>query len=102
MDALLVALVVFLFLPVFIIIGAGIMAFSIANVASVTASSSAVLCERGALRMCNFYDHSFISIQNMQRLLTIVGIAIFTCSESVLQIHLDVTVLRSTLAKECI
>jgi hypothetical protein len=36
----------------------------------------------------------------MQGLLTIFGIAIVTCSEIVLQIYLEVTVLRSTLMKE--
>jgi hypothetical protein len=51
--------------------------------------------------MCHFCNHSFpIIIQKMQRLLTIIGIPIVTCSEIVLQIHLEVTVLCSTLAKE--
>jgi hypothetical protein len=36
----------------------------------------------------------------MQRLLVILWIAIVTCGEIVLQIHLEVTVLRSTLTKE--
>jgi hypothetical protein len=36
----------------------------------------------------------------MQRLLAILGIAIFTCGEIVLQINLEVTVLHSTLTKE--
>jgi hypothetical protein len=51
--------------------------------------------------MCHFCDHSFaILIQKMQGLLTILGIAIVTCSEIVLQIHLEVTMMRSTLVKE--
>jgi hypothetical protein len=51
--------------------------------------------------MCHFYDHSFaILIQKMQSLLTILGIEIVTCSEIFLQIHLEVNVLCSTLAKE--
>jgi hypothetical protein len=51
--------------------------------------------------MCHFCYHSFdILIQKMQGLLTIIGIAIITCSEIVLQIHPEVTVLRSTLMKE--
>jgi hypothetical protein len=53
--------------------------------------------------MCHFRDHSFdILIQKMQSLLMILGLAIITCSEIVLQIHLEVTVLRYTLAKESI
>jgi hypothetical protein len=36
----------------------------------------------------------------MQGLLMILGIAIVACSEIVLQIHFEVTVLRSTLTKE--
>jgi hypothetical protein len=41
----LMALVTFLFLPVVFVIGTGIMAFSIAIAASVTATSTALLCE---------------------------------------------------------
>jgi hypothetical protein len=41
----LVLLVAFLVIPVLLIIGAGIAAFSIAAAASVTATSSALLCE---------------------------------------------------------
>jgi hypothetical protein len=40
-----VALVEFLVIPVLLIIGAGIAAFSIPAAASVTATSSALLCE---------------------------------------------------------
>jgi hypothetical protein len=84
----LVALVAFLVIPVFIIIGAEITAFSTAA-ASVTATSSARLCKLGAFRVCHFCDHIFaILIQKMQRLLVIIGIAIVTCFEIVLQIHL--------------
>jgi hypothetical protein len=36
----------------------------------------------------------------MQSLLAILGIMIVTCGEIVLQIHLEVTVLRSTFTKE--
>jgi hypothetical protein len=36
----------------------------------------------------------------MQRLLAILGLAIVTCGEIFLQIHLEVTMLRSTLMKE--
>jgi hypothetical protein len=51
--------------------------------------------------MCHFCDHSFdILIKKMQSLLTILGISIVTCSKIVLQTHREVTVLRSTLAKE--
>jgi hypothetical protein len=51
--------------------------------------------------MCHFCDHSLaILIQEMQGLLTILGVAIVTRSEIVLQIHLEVTVLLSTLMKE--
>jgi hypothetical protein len=97
----LVALVAFLVIPVLLIIGARITDFSIAAADSVTATSSALLCKWGALRMCHFCEQSLaIFIQDMQGLLTIIGITIVTCSEIVLKIHLEVAVMRSTLANE--
>jgi hypothetical protein len=48
--------------------------------------------------MCHSYDHSFaVLVQKMQSLLAVPGITIVTGGEIVLQIHLEVTVLRSTL-----
>jgi hypothetical protein len=97
----LVALVAFRVLPVLFVLGTGIMAFSIAIAASVTATSTALLCEGGALRMCHCCDHSFaILVQKMQSLLAFLGITIVSGGEIVLQIQLEVTVLRSTVTKE--
>jgi hypothetical protein len=78
----LVALLTFLVLPVILIIGAGITAFSISTAASVTVTSSTVLCEGGALRMCHSCDHSFaILVQKMQSLLVFLGITIVSGGE---------------------
>jgi hypothetical protein len=77
------------------------MAFYIAIAALVTTTSTALLCAEGALRMCHSCDHSFaILVQKMLSLLAVLGIAIVSGGEIVLQIHLEVAALRSTLAKE--
>jgi hypothetical protein len=77
------------------------MAFSVAIADSVTTTSTALLCEGGALRMCHSCDHSFaILFRKMQSLLAVLGITIVSGGKIVLKIHLEVTVLRSTLTKE--
>jgi hypothetical protein len=71
----LVAMLEFFVIPVLLIIGAGIAAFSIDATALVTATSSFLLCKFGALRVYNFCNHSFaILIQKVQGLLMILGI----------------------------
>jgi hypothetical protein len=86
----LVPILAFLVLPVLFVICTGIVAFYIAIAASVATTSTALWCEGGALRMCHSCDHSF----------AILGISIVSGGEIVLQIHLEVAVLLSTLAKE--
>jgi hypothetical protein len=96
-----VALVAFLVLPVIFIIGTGIMDFSIAISASVTTVSTTLLCKGGALRLCHSCDHSFaILVLKMKSLLAVIEITIVSGGEIVLQLHLEVTVLRSTLTEE--
>jgi hypothetical protein len=97
----LVALVAFLLLPVIFVIGTGITTFSVAISASVTTTLTALLCKGGALRLCHSCDHIFaILVQNMQSLLADLGITTVSGVEIVLQIHLEVTVMRSTLTKD--
>jgi hypothetical protein len=51
--------------------------------------------------MCQFCNHGFaILVQKMQSLLAVLGITVVSGGEIVLQIHLEVIVLRSTLAKK--
>jgi hypothetical protein len=89
----LVAFVTFLILPVICIISVGVMAFSITIVASATAST-AFLGKGGAFRLCHLGDHSLaILVQQMQRLLTILGIAIVSCGKVILKIHLEISML---------
>jgi hypothetical protein len=96
-----VALVAFLFHPVLFVIGNGIIAFSTTIAASIITASTTLLCVGSALRPCHSCDHSFaIIVQKMQSLLAVLGITILSGGEIVLQIHLEVTVLRSTLTKE--
>jgi hypothetical protein len=77
------------------LIGTGIMAFSIAIAASVTTTSTALLCKGGALRMFHSCNHGFaILVQKMQSLLTVLGTTIVSGVEIVLRIRLEVTVLR--------
>jgi hypothetical protein len=79
-----VALVALLFLPVLFVIGPGIMAFSIKITASNTALTT-LMCEGGALRLCDSCDHSFdILVEKMQSLLTVLGINIVSGGEVIL------------------
>jgi hypothetical protein len=97
----LVALVSFLVLQLLFVIGTGIMAFSITISASTTTASTTHLCEGGALRLYHSCKHSLaILVQKMQSLLAVLGITIVSGGEFILQIHLEVTGLRSTLTKE--
>jgi hypothetical protein len=97
----LVELVAFLILPVLFVICIGVVAFSITIAASTTTALTTLLYEEGALRLCHSCDHSFvILVQKMQSLLAVIGIMIVSGGEVILKIHLEVTVLRSTLTKE--
>jgi hypothetical protein len=99
----LVALVEFLVLPVIFVIHTGIIPFSISIAASVTTTSTTLLSKGGTLRICHSCDHSFDKlVQKMQSLLGGLGITIVSGGEIILQIHLEITVLRSTLTKEVI
>jgi hypothetical protein len=94
-----VALVAFLVLPVLFVISTGIMAFSI-TITALTTTLTTLLCKGGALRLCHSCDHSFAKlVQKMQSLLAILGITIVSGGEVILQIHLEVAMLRSTLTK---
>jgi hypothetical protein len=95
-----VAPVAFLVLPVLFVIGTGIMAFFITIIAS-TIDSTTLLCKGGAVRLCHSCDHIFaILVEKMQSLLAVLGIMIVSSGEVILQIYLEVAVLRSTLTKE--
>jgi hypothetical protein len=98
----LVAFVTFLILPVLFIISAGLVAFSITIVASTTASS-AFLGKGGEFGLCHLGDHILaILIQQMQRLLYIIGIAIVSCGKVILKIHFETSMLYSDLSQESI
>jgi hypothetical protein len=78
------------------------MAFSITIVASITAST-AFLGKGGALGLCHLGDHSLaIFVQQMQRLLAIIGIAIVSCGKVILKIHFEISMLYSALSQESI
>jgi hypothetical protein len=97
-----VAFVILLILPVLFIISAGVMAFSITIVASTTAST-AFLGKGGAFGLCHFGDHSIaIIVQQMQRLMRILGIAIVSCGKVILKIHFEISMLYSALLQESI
>jgi hypothetical protein len=97
-----VACVTLLILPVLFIISAGLMPFSITTVASPTAST-AFLGKGGAFGLCHLGDHSLaILVQQMQRLLAILGIAIVSCGKVILKIHFEISMLYSALSQESI
>jgi hypothetical protein len=98
----LVAFVTLLILPILFIISAGVMAFSITIVTSTTASTS-FLGKGGALGLCHFGDHSLaILVQQMQRLLEILGITIVSFGKVILKIHFEISMLYSALSQESI
>jgi hypothetical protein len=98
----LVAFVKLFILPVLFIISAGVMAFSITIVASATASA-AFLGKGGAFGLCHLGDHSLaILVQQMQRLLAILGIAIVSCGKVILKIRFEISMLFSALSQESI
>jgi hypothetical protein len=94
----LVAFVTLLILPVLFIISDVVMAFSITNLASDTASTS--FLDKGcAFGLCHLGDNSLaILVQQMQRLLAIFGIAIVSCGKVVLKIHFEISMLDSALS----
>jgi hypothetical protein len=84
------------------IISAGVMAFSTTIVASATAST-AFLGKGRAFGLCHLGDHSLaILVQQMQRLLAILGIAIVSCGKVILKIHFEISMLYSALSQESI
>jgi hypothetical protein len=98
----LVAFVTLLILPVLFIKSAGDMAFSITIVASATAST-AFLGKGGAFGLCHLGDHSLaILVQQMQRLLAILGISIVSCGKVIRKIHFEIAMLYSALSQEII
>jgi hypothetical protein len=98
----LVAFVTLLILPLLFIISAGVVAFSIAILALATAST-AFLGKGGAFGMCHLGDHSLaILVQQMQRLLAIIGIVIVFCGKVIMKIHFEISMLYSALSQESI
>jgi hypothetical protein len=98
----LLVFVTLIILPVLFIISAGLMAFSITIVASTTASI-AFLGKGGAFGLCHLGDHSLaILVQQMQFLLSILGIAIVSCGKVILKIHFEISMLYSALSQESI
>jgi hypothetical protein len=78
------------------------MAFSITIVASTTAST-AFLDKGGAFGLFHLGDHSIaILVQQIQRLLAILGIAIVSCGKVILKIHFEISMLYSALSDESI
>jgi ABC-type thiamin/hydroxymethylpyrimidine transport system permease subunit len=98
----LVAFLALLILPVLFIISAGLMAFSITIVDPTTASTD-FLGKGGAFGLCHLGDHILaILVQQMQRLLAIIGIAIFSCGKVILNIHFEISMLYSALSQKII
>jgi hypothetical protein len=96
---LLLKLVTSLVLPVFLI--EIVVAFSVTtfSATSASSSSSAPLCKGGALRLGHFGNSSLaVFVQEMQSLLTVLGIKVVARCEIILKIHLEVAMMIPTLS----
>jgi hypothetical protein len=98
----LVAFLTLLILPILFITSAGLVAFFITIVASTT-SSTAFLGRLGDFGLCHLGDHSLdILVEQMQRLMLILGIAIVSFGKVILKIHFEISMLYSALSQESI
>ena len=73
----------------------------ISRVPFISAPSTTLLSKRRSLGLSRFGHNCLgVFVQEMEGLLTVLGVAIVACGEIILEIHLQIPVLGTTLSQE--